>query len=72
MRGLATLDLTFAKARYAEELDANLPELLPMKPRKEPPTRELRSNYLAPGIRCWTRLAWCLSTSSCSRRTIPW
>ncbi len=36
MRGLATLDLTFAKARYAEELDANLPELLPMKPRKEP------------------------------------
>lgn len=31
--GLATLDLAFAKARYAEELDANPPELFAMKPR---------------------------------------
>lgn len=30
--GLATLDLAFARAKHAEELDANVPELLPMKP----------------------------------------
>lgn len=32
--GLATLDLAFARAKYAEELDANVPELMPMKPKK--------------------------------------
>ena len=32
--GFATLDLAFARAKYAEELNANLPELLPMKPKR--------------------------------------
>src|SRR5690606_19825834 len=37
MEGLATLDLTFAKARYAEELEATQPELLPFRPKKDSP-----------------------------------
>ena len=32
--GLATLDLAFARAKYAEELDANVPELMAMKPKR--------------------------------------
>src|SRR3990172_1087765 len=32
--GLATLDLAFARAKYAEELRANSPEMMAMKPKK--------------------------------------
>ncbi|MCL5429246.1 MAG: endonuclease MutS2 [Chloroflexi bacterium] len=31
---LATLDLAFACAKYAEEIDANIPELMPMNPKR--------------------------------------
>lgn len=41
LEGLATLDLAFAKAHYAEELGANAPELVAMKP---------RSGELHPGV----------------------
>lgn len=34
MQGLALLDLAFARAKYAEELNATPPELLPMRPRQ--------------------------------------
>jgi len=33
LEGLGSLDLAFARAKYAQELDANVPELLPMKPK---------------------------------------
>lgn len=39
--GIAKLDLAFARAKYAEELSASLPELLPMKP---------KSGELHPGV----------------------
>lgn len=41
LEGLASLDLAFARAKYAEVLSANLPELLPMKP---------KSGELHPGV----------------------
>ena len=34
LEGLATLDLAFARAKYAEELDASPPDLMPMQPRQ--------------------------------------
>jgi DNA mismatch repair protein MutS2 len=37
LEGLATLDLAFARAKYAEELNATPPELLPMRPHKDGP-----------------------------------
>lgn len=41
LEGLAILDLAFARAKYAEELSASVPELLPMKP---------KSGELHPGV----------------------
>ncbi|MEX2160692.1 MAG: endonuclease MutS2 [Anaerolineales bacterium] len=35
LQGLAALDLAFARARYAEELGANSPELVAMRPAKD-------------------------------------
>lgn len=37
LEGLATLDLFFARAKYAKELNASCPELVEMRPRNEPP-----------------------------------
>lgn len=37
MEALATLDLAFARAKYATELDANAPELMEMRPHKDGP-----------------------------------
>ena len=34
LEGVATLDLTFARAKYAEELEATVPELMPLKPKQ--------------------------------------
>ncbi|MEX2144102.1 MAG: endonuclease MutS2 [Anaerolineales bacterium] len=36
LEGLTTLDLFFARAKYAEELNASLPDLVPMPPRQQP------------------------------------
>ena len=41
LEGLATLDLAFARAKYAEELGANVPELMSMK---------LKNGELHPGV----------------------
>lgn len=35
LEGLATLDLAFARAKYAEELRASSPELMPLHPKKD-------------------------------------
>jgi DNA mismatch repair protein MutS2 len=35
LEGVATLDLAFARAKYAEELDATAPELCAMRPKKD-------------------------------------
>jgi DNA mismatch repair protein MutS2 len=42
LEGLATLDLAFARARYADELDANPPQLIAMKAKEKHPGVVLR------------------------------